>query len=184
MSQTIESLWPSQIRQRVLSPIAILRAQGEALARQTGGILLGEINKEVVDETVVSLAFNIIVPALSNYRHRVLDVLHAIDLPYPAIVDAEITRPGSLRLIEELRRSGRMEISNILRYTGRADSEQELIDLVENVLKSPQIVSAAQSLLARASDVLSDEQYQPDGRSASSEAPLTTDTIANHKETS
>lgn len=40
MLQTIESLWPDQIRPRVKSPNAILKAQAAALAQQTAGVLL------------------------------------------------------------------------------------------------------------------------------------------------
>jgi hypothetical protein len=177
MSQTIESLWPHQIRERVLSPIAILRAQGEALARQTGGILLGEIKKEVADEAVVSLAFNIVVPALDNYRHRVVDVLYANDSPYPAIVDAEVTRPDSSTLIRGLTESGRVSLSSFY-DNAKANNDHELIALLEKVFKSPAIVSAAQSLLARASDVLNEESYPPDGRTTSGEYPST---IADHE---
>lgn len=165
MSQTIESLWPQQIRERVLSPTVILRAQAEALARQTGGILLGEINKQVTEKGV-SLAFNIVVPALDNYRHRVLDILYAENSPYPAIVDAEILRPISSVLVRLLVESGIVQDGS-----ARADSDKELIALVEKVLKSPQIVSAAQSLLARSSDVLSEESSQIDRASSPVEEP-------------
>lgn len=155
MSQTIESLWPDQIRNRVFSPSTILKAQGEALARQTGGVLLGEIRRDVDDEkNIVSLAFNIVVPALDNYRHRVLDVFYSQDLVYPAIVDAEVLRPTSSMMVDEFSRSGRIGLLNL---GSRADSDKQLIGLVEKVLRSPQVLAAAQSLLARASDVLSDD---------------------------
>lgn len=162
ISQTIESLWPDQIRPRVRSPNAILKAQAMALAEQTAGVLLGEIILRHEDEGLVGLEFNIVVPALGSYRHRILTVKHAPDLPYPSIVDAELfnTPPGTKSALQAF-----AEIAVGMggpQARNRADSDAELIALIARVLKSSQVLSAAQSLIARASDALGEEPQQPD----------------------
>lgn len=175
ISQTIESLWPDQIRPRVRSPNAILKAQALALAQQTAGVLLGEIILRQEEEGLLGLEFNIVVPALGGYRHRVLTVKHAPDLPYPAIVDAEVfSTPlesrGALSRIAGVMEAGVVALAGAF-PNNRAASDGELITLVARVLKSSQVLSAAQSLIARASDALDEEVQQPDLSKSSSPNP-------------
>ena len=156
MSQRITSFWPDQIRPELLSPRAILKAQGEALANQTEGVLLAEITNTQNDVGIVELDFDIVVPALSGYRHRILTVAHGKDLPYPAIVDAEEFRPASLRYLQLFLEKGRLPD----RATCKADSDIEFMNLVKTVLKSTGVLSAAQSLIVRASEALSEDEPQ------------------------
>src|SRR5215510_13181875 len=93
MSQNIQSLWSPDIKATVLSPLTILKGQAEALALQTGGVLLAEI-VEYREEDNVSLSFDLVAPALQGSRHRILRVIHQEGLPYPAKVEAELFRLG------------------------------------------------------------------------------------------
>jgi len=127
--------------------MAILRAQAEQLVRQTGGILTAEISPSDRDDGKTILNFNFVVPALGDFRHRILTAAHVDDLPYPVVVQAAVFR--SLVTFEKF-----LETGSILNFENRADTQDEFIDLVAKVLRSSQVVSAAQSLIARAGETL------------------------------
>lgn len=157
MSKNIQSLWPEQISKKTLSPRAILRAQAEALATQTGGILVADIKEKENEHEIIMLDFDVVVPVLGNYRHRLFRLAHQKDFPYPAMVDAEVFGSG-----------GKHFFNRFLEYDAHPDAaknfasgDQQLVMLIEQVLHSSQVVSATQSLLARASDAIDVEQPVP-----------------------
>ena len=158
MANNVASLWPGEISQKVLSPRVILRAQAEALASQTGGILLAEINRREDAPGIITLDFTIVVPALGGYRHRLLRVAHREDFPYPALVDAEIFGESGRRWFQ-----GFLETGEMIGQSFKADSEVEFIALIERVFGSTSVLSATQSLIARAVEKLDekDEQNPP-----------------------
>ena len=89
MSNHIPDLWPKGLSATVLSPRAILKAQGTKLAERTKGLLEGEVStsgglKE--GKPGVILELDIVAPVLNNYRHRVLTAWHAHDMFYPAYI--------------------------------------------------------------------------------------------------
>ena len=150
MSENAQSLWPDVIRAKVQSPHSILAAQAEALTRQTNGVLVGNVGLGSSEDDDTVLSFNIVVPELDNYRHRILMVQHGKDMHYPAAIDAEVFRPRGLAGLQAA-------MSGLVGGEGkkpanRADSDKELIELVAKVLRSPYVVSVAQSLIARAED--------------------------------
>lgn len=63
---------------------------------------------------------------------------------------------------------GSLEVAGGLPPENRADSDKELLAIVARVLKSSHVLSAAQSLIARASDALGEEVQQPDSSQSSS----------------
>lgn len=135
MSQNIQSLWSPDIKAKVLSPLTILKGQAEALALQTGGVLLAEVIEEREEEDI-SLSMDLVAPALHGSRHRILKVIHHDGLPYPAWVEAEIFQYNFP--------SGK-----------RANTDHEFTERVAEVLRSAQVLSVAQSLVARANEALS-----------------------------
>ncbi|MCI0486824.1 MAG: hypothetical protein L0229_09510 [Blastocatellia bacterium] len=181
MAEQVKSLWPTQIRPHILSPITILKAQAEALVRQTGGILLADIKRKEIEGEKVELAFEIVVPVLDGYRQRILNVAHDKDLPYPCIVDAEVfknsdreqfrnflegglkfsfgdaNKTESVEFTSPIIKAGRL---SRLQVANKADSDVEFTDIIAKVLQSPQVLSTAQSLIARASEALA-ENEQP-----------------------
>ena len=142
MAQNIQSLWPPDIKATVLSPSTILKGQAEALALQTGGVLLAEILEEKSEEGDTVLFLDLIAPALHASRHRILRVSHREGMPYPAWVQAEVFQKsiGSSR---------------------RADTDEEFTADVAEVLKSPHVLSVAQSLVARANEALTSNRTAP-----------------------
>ena len=135
MSQNIRSLWSVDIKGTVLSPSTILKGQADALAIQTGGILLAEIVEDHDEDGDVSLSFDLVAPALQGSRHRILRVIHKPGLPYPAWVEAETLRSAYGAMVKT--------------YT-----DHEFTETVAEVLKSGQVSSVAQSLVARANEAL------------------------------
>jgi hypothetical protein len=67
MPTEIPSLWSNLIKPGILSPLAILRAQVEALKEQTEGILVPEINSEEYLPRIKHTLY-IVVPSLDGFR--------------------------------------------------------------------------------------------------------------------
>ncbi len=159
MSMITESLWPDVIRAEVQSPSAILLAQAEALTKQTSGVLMGKVGTSLSEEQDILLHFSIVVPDLGDYRHRIMVVQHGKDMLYPARIDAEVFRPASLIEVASALASG--VGGEATKPKNRADSDKEFIELVRKVLASPYVISVAQSLIARVSDVRSGKNIEP-----------------------
>lgn len=130
MSQNIQSLWSPDIKATVLTPHTILKGQAEALALQTGGVLLAEITEEH-EEGKVYLSFDLVAPALQGSRHRILRVICDENMPYPVKVEAESFKPAK-----------------------GAYTDQTFTATIAEVLRSTQVSSVAQSLVARANEAL------------------------------
>lgn len=156
MSENIVSLWPDEIRPEILSPMTILQAQAKALATQTGGVLLGEVKREEGEGNKVTLAFEFVVPALDNYRRRILNVVHDKDSAYPAVVDAEIFRSSTAHVIKTFLEEN-IGVSEG-KFANRADSDQEFIEIFKKVIQSPPVLSSASSLIARANETLAGKE--------------------------
>jgi len=137
VAQNIQSLWSPDIKATVMSPLTILKGQVEALVLLTGGVLVAQIVEEL-EEKNVSLSLDLIAPALKGSRHRILKVTHGHDMPYPAKLEAEIFRSGSYS-------------------SSWAPTDEAFTDRVAQVLRSPQVSSIAQSLIARANEALAAE---------------------------
>src|SRR5437879_3625037 len=89
MTVNVQSLWSEKIKPETLSPWAILREQAKALTAQTKGVLVGQLNKIDLGEGKEGYALDIVVPALDNYRHRVLALKYDKGMFYPVIVEPE-----------------------------------------------------------------------------------------------
>jgi hypothetical protein len=163
MADQVHSLWPEVIRPNISSPSAILHVQAAGLSAQTKGILLGEVGKRADDDgKQITWTFDIVVPILNGYRHRILTVSHGKDMAYPAFVNAEIFRTGSIgsylsasRAISQLLEGGPKT-----KFPNQADSDQQLMELLKRVLESSEIISTAQSLIALANDALAEKERE------------------------
>lgn len=137
MSSNIKSLWSPKIRGTAFSPLTILKGQAEALGPQTGGVLIAEVIEERNKDGKISLSMDLVVPALNGSRHRILKVNYQEGSPYPAWVEAETFR---------------YEYATSRK---RTNSDQEFTETVAVVLRSDEVLSLAQSLVARATEALS-----------------------------
>jgi hypothetical protein len=90
---TNENLWPSDLElETIITPVSILRTQANLLGERTRGMLVGEVKTWTKGDTIHH-ALDVVVPALENYRYRLLKVHHSMAL-YPVFVDEEPTRHG------------------------------------------------------------------------------------------
>lgn len=133
MPDTIPSLWSDDIKVDVVTPLAILRAQLEPLYRMTKGLLRAEISSDELPNDTVEHAFELIAPALSNYRYKVLSANHHHNRVYPVGVEAECFESTSIP--ERL-----------------AHTQEEFIEIIGEVLHSGEIRSVIHSLLARSNE--------------------------------
>jgi hypothetical protein len=149
VADVVQDLWPEIIRPTVLSPLAILTRQADALTARTKGVLRGEISRGPTEEDLTTLHFDIVVPELAGSRFRIMDVKHDVRMPYPATVVAEVFGPvglaGSLAALGQ-------SISGERKPVNRADNDDELVDLVGKVLRSPYVIAAIKSLQVKADE--------------------------------
>ena len=140
MADTIPSLWPDSINASVLTPLAILRIQANALGKATKGLLEARVHSVRSGESVQHQV-DVIAKAL-DYTHRILSVTHNATLVYPAQVKAQVDVTGE-----------------ILEQTAAHD--EALIGVVKEVLRSEYVTSVVSSLIAR-----SNEQKETEAESA------------------
>ena len=128
MNSCMESLWPTEIKQAILTPRDILETQAMALREQTDGLLTGEV-RENRDESegAVYLILEVVSPKMKGVRHRVLTARHFTDRIYPCHIDADGLRTAEV-----------------------AYSDREFIELLRQVLHSGEVKALSISLIARA----------------------------------
>jgi hypothetical protein len=148
MSTSIPDLWPEDLSVNILTPAAILKGQAAKLAEKTKGLLEAEVttseepraaagpldltrtDAQSTGNTLIVHDFDLIAPALQNYRHRVMVAKHSAALCYPASVMSEALIHGPIV----------------------ANSEQEFIQLVGTILQSVAVRAVIQSLIARSNE--------------------------------
>ena len=129
----------------------------------TKGLLDAEVSTVTSDTGAVQHQLDLIAPAL-RYRHRVLTVKHNRDLVYPVTVEAECFQPKPkvqtigemLAISDPFSRPAKPED-----WRPQANTEQEFIDLVSKVLRSGEVRSIIQSLIARSNEQRSDSAAPP-----------------------
>ena len=130
MNPRINSLWSTDIKPGILSPLDILETQVFALREQTDGLLTAEVRANPDNaEGAVYLLLDIVVPSLNGSRHRILTARYFAERIYPCHVDAEA-----------------------LRSAEAAYSDEEFRELVRQVLHSGEVKALALSLIARVRD--------------------------------
>lgn len=138
MPEEVKSYWPDDFGVKVLTPVAVLRIQSEALSRATQGLLEAEV-VSASSKNQVSHELQLVAPALGGERRTILTVTHGLKDPYPATLDAAVFHSD--------------EPLQFLDKSPVASTMQEFTALVREVLQSKQVRGAAQSLLARSQEV-------------------------------
>jgi hypothetical protein len=133
MQSRIPDLWPDDISTDVLTPLAIMRAQVPGLERRTKGLLEVDINS-VEKEKVVVHNFDLVAPALDRVRERILVVSHERNRVYPATLEAAV-----------FFRNNRID-------NRRAMSQEDFLKLLSEVIRSSEVRSSIESLLARSNE--------------------------------
>jgi hypothetical protein len=137
MPSNIPDLWTDDITVDIVTPLAILRAQSQGLERRTKGLLEAEINSQEKENEIVHW-LDLVAPAL-GFRERILTATHVRNRVYPVTLEARCFAKNPKQFtVEETRRA--------------AVSQQEFIELLAQVLRSGDVRSSIQSLLARSND--------------------------------
>ncbi len=144
--------WPTEIQPEIRSPYSILQQEAQGLEPQTRGILVAEVSADAPEgEKRIKLHLDIIVPALNNYRRRILTASYDKNMVYPVTVDADCFRPRSLA--EVIAPLTEIHGSSPKRANSAA-TDEEFSQLVDKVLHSDEVKSLAVSLIALANERL------------------------------
>jgi len=150
MAVSSSGFWPEDIKPRVQTPLAILRARANELTEITKGVLIGKVSS--TSDTMQAQAYHsldAVVPALRNLRQRLLTVRHGVKAVYPAYLDAKLPeRTPFTQIAESLARFGSQGTAE-----STALSDEELLALLKEALRSPQVKSTLVSLIAMANEV-------------------------------
>lgn len=130
MAEMIRNLWPDDVVETdVLTPHAIMNYQAGLLKEKTNGLLCAEVRTNIESDRMRH-TFEIVAPALDNYRYQLFVVSHAADMVYPASVIADcLDKPGGI--------------------WPQASTQDELLGLISLVLNSNDAKSVLHSLIAR-----------------------------------
>jgi hypothetical protein len=166
-------LWSDDIRANVLTPIAILRTQVSALSRKAEGILRAEVRTDINQEKV-ELYLNLIAPALNDYQVPLLKAWHDSELVYPATVKSRGLLPQQTKPIQmptNLADAFFPRERNIPPDERIAETQEEFIKVISDVLRSGWVRSLIQSLIARSNDILAEKGSAENGAPPSTESP-------------
>lgn len=122
----IESFWKIPDISAIKTPLSVLREQGEALAEQTNGILLGYVDTTNASNNSILISMYIIVPTMNRYTIKLLSYYQPLAL-YPG------------RFLDE--------VSNIA-YDVSNEGEFNLV--LKKIITSDKVVSIISSLLSQA----------------------------------
>jgi len=160
---TIGGFWPTDIKPDIQPPLAILKPRAAELTQLTKGILVGQISTLTdKDQTWLFHNLDAVVPALKNFRQRLVTVKHQIKMIYPAFVDAEIFEKPLSREFLHLRVPD--PFGPPPKQRNEASTDEELIELLKIALNSAQMKSTLVSLIALANQANEDAKVEhPEG---------------------
>lgn len=116
------NLWPELNFEMVTTPKSILALQAKYLSEMTKNVLQGEIRSSGNTENI-SLVFDIVAPAISNYKFQLFIVQHDIKL-YP------------LKVIHESK-------SSII------ENEEKFEEKISEIFKSPSTIKIINNLYSQ-----------------------------------
>jgi len=125
----VDSFWAVPDVATLRTPVTILREQATALTEQTSGLLVGQVETNQKSDESLIIQLEIIVPALNDYRVRILNYEQPISL-YPGRI------------------SGMGIIGSDL-----VESEEGFVTSVRRVLSSQVIKNVLTSLMSQVGDM-------------------------------
>ena len=101
--EPIPSLWPEEVSDTAeVAPVSILKKQAVDLYEKTGYIINGQVSSSAQGNELRH-SFYFVVPAMDNYRYRLLYVEHQIQRLYPVILYSDVhARNHTINNKEEL----------------------------------------------------------------------------------
>jgi hypothetical protein len=150
--------WPSDIRPKVQTPLAILRARAIELGEITNSVLIGSVSTHTNKEKKQTLhSLDVTVPALRNLRQRLFTVRHATEMVYPVYIHESLCAPephedllGDNRGFRHRPESSEYE----------AFTDWGLIELLKRALSSDHVKSVLLSLIAMANQSLEEDDSE------------------------
>ena len=140
--------WPDDIRPKIQTPLAILRARAIELNDLTKGVLIGSVSSTtdaVKKQRYHSL--DVTVPVLRNLRQRLFTIRHGSEMVYPVYIDAGLFE-SSLDLAARLGVVGSKLVTESNEY--EASTDIELLALLKSASRSAKVKSKLVSLIAMA----------------------------------
>lgn len=137
MPATIRSLWPDDIfGTSDVTPIAVLREQGEALGARTHNFVRGDVETTTdSDGKTFSHSLCLVAPFL-RYRKALLRVDHGLK-PYPAtVVETDLTKQDSARY-----------------WSREVGDERELEERLREFFNEPRVKEILRSVINLSNDV-------------------------------
>jgi hypothetical protein len=124
----VESFWAVPDVATLRTPLSILREQATALTEQTNGLLVGQVETNQLSDGNLQFKLEVVVPALNDYRVRILRYLQPITL-YPG----NLTGMGIGAFVE-------------------INNEEDFVISVRNALSSQTVKNILSSLISQARD--------------------------------
>lgn len=163
MAVTLPDLWSDDIQVSVVTPLVILRSQVAYLERKTQGILRADVATSSSDAWLLH-QFDLIAPALRDYRRTLFTAKHNKDMIYPVYVQADCFAPANpFAMVSAVAIGGSPADQRT------ANTQDEFIDLVRSVFRSGQVRSIIQSLIARSNDATETRPDQGNGTVSSND---------------
>jgi hypothetical protein len=122
-----KSLWGDlKDLEKIKVPKNHLTKQADLLSEATDYVLTGEVTQDISTSGKFSFDLDIVAPALNNYRHTILSIIHGIN-PYP------------LRVNDYANNKTFMECKD----------EESFLEILGSVLSSPSVRRIISSLIAQ-----------------------------------
>lgn len=167
----VPDLWPDEVRADILTPLAILRIQAGYLNQRVGGILQADVTTHA-STAIVSHQLVLKAPSL-EYSTAIVAVRHPTEQFYPATVKSSAFLPALPPHASEATRLA-ATMAAVSAVAGAApfipphfdppaderaaNSHEELVELLREVLRSGRIVALTQSLIARSNEAAGNGQ--------------------------
>lgn len=137
MNAIAEDLWPSDIaKEKVSTPISILRAQAARLGQKTGNLVEGRVDTLAREDRIYH-RFRLLAPALDNYTYELFRVSHPATM-YPIRVEEEPDQTQREKLISSKRKM--------------IHSEDEFVEWLRSVLASELTRRVVEALVSQSAD--------------------------------
>jgi hypothetical protein len=165
MSTEESGSWPDDIKPKIQTPLAILQGRAVELTAKTKGILIGKVmTSHDADNARVYHSLDAEVPALRNFRQRLVTIRHDREVVYPAYVETSVQEriPDDQMGLYAMLGRMREKPKNL------ATTDDELISIMKKALHSDQVKSTLASLIA-----LANQAMEENGSEASQSTPET-----------
>lgn len=129
---TIPDLWPT-LNFDAVAPEVILAKQVELLKKRGRGVLDAELVTVSGMKGAITYQFDLVAPKLDSQRYRILSATRKPEEFYPVTIEADCFRH---------------EVADSP-TGGRANSDEEFVEKVGQVLRSSPVLAAINSFIAR-----------------------------------